>query len=168
MNRDFSVFSAMQVGTPYKSYIKTILGKVDVMIWNSFKNEQEGRILQGDPKSNNKDGSIIDVWNEMEDMFFRRMNKRHFERGVLLSYKRSTVLPPKSPNDRTDEELTEILISPHVKMQHSLEKFTSVVPLFRIKELAIEQERSPKLVAYIETVISKMQEKEYGIPQKEE
>jgi hypothetical protein len=163
-----NVFSAMQTGSPYKSYIKTILGKVDVMIWNSFKNEPEGRILQGNPRSNDKDGSIIDVWNEMEDMFFKRMNKKHFEQGTIINYKRSNIPEPKSPNDVTDEELTEILTFPYIKFQHKLAEFTSVAPLFRIKGLAVEQERSAKYINYIESLISKMQEKEYGIPEKEE
>jgi hypothetical protein len=162
------VFSAMQIGNPYKSYIKTILGKVDVMIWNSFKNEPEGRILQGNPRSNDKDGSIIDVWSEMEDMFLKRMNKRHFEQGTIINYKRSTDPEPKSPNDVTDEELTKFLELRFIAFQHKLEEFTSIAPLFRIKELAVEQERSVKYINYIESVISKMQEKEYGIPEKEE
>jgi len=156
---DSNVYSLMQTGTPYKSYIKTVVSKVYVTVINPFSREPEGRILEGIP---HKDEScIVDIWNEMEDVFFKRMNKRHFETGILSEYKRSNVPQAKSPNEITDDEIVELLNSKFLSLQSKINKMTSVAPIFRFINKAKELEKSQRIINFLEGKLAELQALEY-------
>lgn len=158
-----SIYSLMQTGKPYKSYIKTILGKLYVNIWDSFTNKPIGVIIQGDPKNPDNESCIIDVWNEQEDVYLKRANKRHFETGYLVEYKRKEVEKEKSPNELTDEELDTLLNSKFLSLQNAVNKMTSVSPVFRLLQMAREQEKSEKIIKFLEGKLSSLQLEEYQI-----
>lgn len=161
MNEGTSVYSLMQTGKPYKSYIKTIVGKVFVNVWDSFQNKPIGIIVAGNPGSNPED-CIIDVWNEQEDMYFKRANKRHFETGFIIAHTRSEVEPERSPNDLTDDELNNLLNSRFLSLQSGVNKMTSVAPVFRMITMAKEQEKSEKIIKFLEGKLSELQLREYN------
>src|SRR3990167_5569031 len=105
-----AVFSAMQTGQPYKSYIKTILGKLYLHVFDPFKNEAIGLILSGNPRNKNNESCIIDTWSEMDDSFLHRMNPKHFAQGTLLEHTRSgTVKVERTIQEFSDEELANVL-----------------------------------------------------------
>jgi hypothetical protein len=158
---DSSTFSLMQTGEPYKSYIKTILAKVYVTVLNPFSNEPEGRILSGNPRAKDEN-SIIDTWNEKEDVFFKRMNKRHLESGTVIVYRRLPEVVEVSPNEVTDEEITTLLNSKFLALQNKVNKMTSVAPVFRVLTIAKELEKSEKIIKFLEGKISELQLKEYS------
>ena len=81
----------MQAKAPYKSYRKTLPSHVYVTVFNPFNQEPEGLILKGEG-----DEAIVDVWDEMQDLFFKRMNKRHLETGVVVAFVRQDL-----PEERT-------------------------------------------------------------------
>lgn len=160
---DSSVYSLMQTGKPYKSYIKTILGKVYVTVLNPFTGEPEGKIIKGNPKGKDKDDCIVDFWSEIEDAFFRRMNKRHLEAGELIPYTRKEeAVSERSPNDLTEEELDELLTSRFMTLQHRVNRMTSVSPVFRLIERARELEKSEKIIKFLEGKLSELQLQDYG------
>lgn len=162
MTEGMDVYSLMQTGTPFHSYIKTILGKIYLNIWDSFNNKPVGIILTGNPGAN-PEGCIVDTWNEKEDLFFKRSNKRHFETGFLISYTRPQTIVEKSPNEFTDEELINLLNSRFMTLQHAVNKMTSVAPVFRITELARKLEKSEKIIKFLEGKQSELQLKEYAV-----
>lgn len=160
---DQQVYSAMQNKEPKKRYRKTILGKVHVMVWNPFTNQPEGMIIAGNPKTE-LDKCIVEIWSDMEDAFFRRMNKRHFETGTLVEHKGEVdIVPDKYDAEFSDEELDTILNSPFLKLQSEVNKMKTIPPLYRLLELAREQEKSEKLISLIEGKMAEIQEQEYGI-----
>lgn len=153
------LFSAMNTGTPYKSYIKTILGKAFVHGWDVFTNTPTGFILEGDPRKHDE-GSIYHVYSEMEDVFFRKMNKKHFSNGVLIEY----VAPQDEKRERTieeftDEELKNLINQPFFTLRSALNKTQSEAVLFRFLSLAQELEKSTKVIGEIESRISEVQER---------
>lgn len=153
------LFSAMSGGDPFKTYVKTILGKVYVTAWDVFNNQPIGMILEGDPRK--KDAtSLIDLWSEKEDVFFRRMNKRHFTDGVLVEYKRAVVTVPheRTMEEFSDDELKVIISKPFLALQQALNKTESVAVLFRIQNLASEMEKSEKFMRAIESRLSEVQQ----------
>lgn len=161
------VSSALHGGKPLKSYIKTILGKVYVTVWNSFENMPEGLILYGDPRKS-EDTCVIDVWNHDEDYYFRTKNKRHLQAGNLISYERKEETSEKSAEEFSDAELEKLLEDKFKKffsLQSLLNETDSIALLFRIKRIAEEQERSDKVIKAVEARIAELQAGEYkGIP----
>ena len=106
------MYAIMDSGVPYKSYIKTILGKVHVVAWDQFNNVSVGLLLSGDPRQKDEN-SIIDIWSKKEDVFFRRMNSKHLNQGVLIPYTRKQEVTKEPKFEQSsDEELIELLNSP--------------------------------------------------------
>lgn len=151
--------SAMATGRPFKSYIKTILGKVNVTVWDMFTNTPVGLLLEGDPRKK-EENSYIDLYSEYEDVFFKRANKRHFEVGNLVEYVKKEEKRERTLEEFTDEELIEIINSPFLKLQNALNKTNSVALLFRFEGLATELEKSDKVLSAIRSRLSEAQENE--------
>lgn len=157
------VYAAMQTGQPYSSYIKTIVGKIYVTILNPFYGEPVGKIIEGDPRGKNKESCIIDTWSEKEDVFFRRMNRAHFEKGNIIPYvRKAEEINDEFVNDITDEMIDTLLGSRFLVLQNAVNKFTSPPPVFRILNRARELEKSEKIIKFLEGKLSELQLKEYG------
>jgi len=150
------IYSAMQVGKPYKSYRKTILGKVYVTILDPFTQETPiGIHLEGEPTTDER--AIVDIWSEKEDVFFKRMNKRHFETGNLIPYIREEKEAKRTVENSTDEELKALINKPFLSLQAVLNKTNSEALVFRILTLAKELEKSDKIIKAIESRLSEIQ-----------
>ena len=159
-NQDRNLVGAMHGGSPFKSYIKTILGKVYVEVWDSFENKPIGLIIEGDPRRGDNT-CIIDVWSEEEDYFFRNKNKGHISTGCVIPHTRKETSEERSIEEYTDDELTKIVNSKFFTLQNVLNNTKSIAVLFRIKNLAQELEKSDKLVKAIEARISEVQAEEF-------
>jgi len=158
---DANIYSQMKVSKPYKSYIKTILGKVYVKSLNSFSGEPDGVILSGDPKKKS-DSCIIDVWSLQEDMYLHRANPKHFKDGALLEFIRENVEVSEEEklNSMSDDAMVELLSSKFFTLQNVVNKFTSVAPVFRMLNIAKDLEKSDKIVKFIEGKLAELQLKE--------
>jgi hypothetical protein len=152
------IFSAMHSGKPFKSYIKTVLGKVIVQIWDNFTEKPGEIILKGDPKKREQT-CIVDVWSEKEDIFFTRLNRKHFATGMIIPFKRAEepVQQEKPIEQSTDEELKAIINKKFLGLSSQLNKINSVAVLFRMRSLAEEMEKSEKITRAIESRISELQ-----------
>lgn len=152
------VYGMMQEGKPYKSFIKTMLGKLYLTAWDSWKEAEIGVILEGDPRKKD-DGCIIDVWNEKEEMFLRKRNKKHFETGVIIEYQRTEESKSEEEkiNSMSDDEMIELLGKQFFSLQSAVNKFTSIAPVFRMLHLAKELDKSEKIVKFIEGKLSELQ-----------
>lgn len=155
------LFSAMHGGKPIRSYIKTILGKVFVQIWDTFTNQPSGLLLHGDPRKRDET-SIIDIWSEQEDVFFRRMNRTDLETGIVIEFKRDDAVEPVNKLETSsDDELKSLINSPFLKLQHALNATSSVALLFRLRSLSEEMDKSEKIIRAIDARISEIQAKEF-------
>lgn len=153
-------FEAMTAGKPYKTYKKTILGKVYVHVLSMLTGTPtpEGIILEGDPRKNDPN-SMIDIWSKMEDYFFRKMNKRHLADRVIVEFsKKDEVKKEKTVDDMTDEELKAVIVKPFYSIKAILDKTNSIATLFTIRNLAEELEKSEKVMKAIDSRISEVQE----------
>jgi hypothetical protein len=155
MNNNQEVFSAMQTGKPYKTYRKTILGKVSVTLLDPFTDQPIGILLKGNPKTD--ETAKIDIWTEREDMFFKRMNKRHFEIGNILEIVRKEEVIERGIESYSDEELAAILKTPFLSLQSTINKVESEAVMLRIVELAKEMEKSAKIMKVLESRLSELQ-----------
>lgn len=157
------LFSTMNEGRPFKSYIKGILGQVAVIIWDNFEETPLEIILTGNPKSRD-DSSIVDVWSAKEDVFFNKVNKKLFNSGVMLPYVRPEVptVVEKTVEQSSDEELMTMINSRFLAFQASLNKIFSVAVLFRIRSLAEDMDKSEKIIKAIEARISEVQTAEFA------
>ena len=154
-----SVFSAMQTGKPYKTYKKTILGKVATTVFNQFSQKPESLILEGDPRKND-DTCFVDVWSEMEDVFFKRMNKAHMSSGRIIEVHRVEA-PPVSEeeliNTMSDEKANEVLTYQWYKFKSVLNSITSADTVHRLLLLAKDADKSEKFIKAIEARISELE-----------
>lgn len=154
--------SVIDESTPYASYMKTILGRVGVNVWDRFTNQPAYVILQGDPRTK-EETAIVDVWNAREDAFFKRTNKRHFDKGILIPYTRPQNVAEETPVEQfNDEQLKEVINSKFMALKASLNKIDSIAVLFRMITLAEELEKSSKIVDAIQARISEKQMEQYG------
>jgi hypothetical protein len=163
---DNETYGLMQTGTPYKSYIKTIVGKVYVSILNPFdESKVEGVILKGNPNTLD-DSCVVDVWNEKGDVYFKRANKKNFDMGFLIEHKRKEKEPTEEEllNRMSDEDVVKLLNSKFFTLKSKINKMNSVAPLFRTLEKAKEMEKSEKIIKVIEEKISKVQLEAYELP----
>lgn len=153
------IYSAMIGGRPYKTYRKTILGRVYVTSLNMISGTPtpEGVILSGDPKRKDP-GTMFDVFSEQEDYFFRKMNKRHFDSGVIIEYVRTEEPKERTIEEFSDEELRAIIAKPFKALENSINSTKSVATLYRILNLAQEMEKSEKVIRHIESRLSEVQE----------
>ena len=157
---DAQTYSAMQTGTPHKSYIKTILGRVRIFLLNPFSKNPEELLLFGNPRQQ-PDSAIIDMWSPEEDLFFRKKNKIQFEKGNLIEFIRpetTEISEEEKYNTLTNEELTVILKAPFFNLQRAMEKMTAVAPVFRLLSLAEDMGKSEKYMNHIRARISELQE----------
>lgn len=154
-----AIFSAMQTGKPYKSYKKTILGQAFVNVLNPFFNQPEGRILRGNPNTNDPD-CIVDIWSEQEDVFFKRMNRKSLSEGVLVEFARAEAQEPTEEelmNSMSDEELEKLLASKFFTLSNALSKFTSEAPVYRLLSMAERMEKSEKILDIIRARLAEIQ-----------
>ena len=157
---DRRLVDAMKAGTPLKRYKKTILGKVYVTALNPFSDEPEGIILQGNPANPDElDEQVVEIWDERQDLFFRKINKKHFEAGRLIELAK-VFEEPRSPNEVSDEELDRILSLRFLAFKNRIEKFTEEAPLFRLINRARDVDKSEKIVKHLEETLSKVQYKQ--------
>lgn len=146
-------------GKPLKSYIKTELGKVHVIAWDTYLDTPVGLLLEGNPR-NREESCIIDMWSEREDSFFKKMNRSHFERGTIIPFERKEEAREKTVEESTDDELKEVLSKPFLALQSLLNKTESVALVFRLLNLAQEMEKSAAVIKAIESRLSELQSME--------
>ena len=155
---DSEIFSAMQTGKPYRTYRKTTLGQVYVTVLNPFSGAPEGKLLKGEK---NSETSLVDVWSEKEDAFFRRVNQQNLKSGFLVEHARSdvsTVSEEERMNTLPDAELNNILNKPFKTLENAINKMTSVAPIYRLLAMAEEQEKSEKVIEHLRRRLSELQE----------
>lgn len=149
---------------PYASYIKTILGKVNVVIWDNFEDKPLSVILKGDPHKREQ-GCIVNTWSPKEDVFFKRMNQKHFQLGNIIPLENKQPVaveePKKTLEQATDQELTDLVNSKFFSLQSKLNETDSVAVLFRIKNIANDLDKSEKTIRAIEARISEIQNQEF-------
>lgn len=145
VNQD--IFSAMQTKEPLARFKKTILGKVHVITLNPFDDKPENVILEGDPRKD-AEGLYIEIWSPKALMFFKKMNKKHFDEGRLTEMEKTPELE-ESPNTISDSEIEEILNKPFLALSSKLDRFTSEAPIMRFLTKAQEMEKSEKVIKRI-------------------
>ena len=108
MEKDISIYSAMQEGTPYRIFKKTVPSKVVVKVLNPFTGEPESAIMEGDG-----DGKFLEVWDAQGYAFVKNMNEGHFNKGYLVEVKQ------KAKVELTEEQLRKLVAMVDASVQDS-------------------------------------------------
>lgn len=104
------------------------------------------------------DDEVIEIYSELEDKMFRRLNKGLFAKGLLKDYHESQ-LPIDTKNFISDAEITEIVdLRSMTELVSRLDKFDSLSTLNRIRDFAISENKSVKKVQAIEARIKAVQD----------
>jgi len=153
---DARIVSAMQSGTPYSSYKKTILGKVYVTVLNSFSLIPEGLILEGEAGD---ERAKVDLWSEREDVFFKRQNRKQFELGNVIPME---VTAPAAPEPKTieqysDDEMRTVVNQNFMKLQKTLTTVESEAVVLRMIDIAKQEEKSEKVINALTAKLSQIQ-----------
>ena len=104
-NVSVDAFSKMQTGDPVAIYKKAILGKVEVSVVNPFNGVPENLILVGNPTKNNVN-CFVEVWSQMEEVYFDRQNKPLFKAGYIVKLKDKVKPKEKGKIEKSYEEYT--------------------------------------------------------------
>ncbi|MGQ9844333.1 MAG: hypothetical protein ACUVRK_12345 [Spirochaetota bacterium] len=152
------ILERMANSNPYKSYKKTIAGKVYVQYLDPFSHEQLGTLLSGDPT---KEEGIFNVWSNLENTYFKQMNKRLFEMGYLVEYTKPVVFE-KSPNEKTDDEIEALFDEKFLTFQSEVKKVTSEVTLQRMLVIGENKNKSPKYLEFIRNRLVDIQQNEFS------
>jgi hypothetical protein len=151
-------FSAMQTGKPFKTYVKTVLGKVYITILEPFSGQPMGYLLEGNPRKNDEH-SMIDVWSANEDVYFRRTNKGFFDNGTIIEYTRpqEEKVKEQTIESYSDEQLKELISQKWYAFQATLNKINTEAVLFRMINLTKEMEKSEKYINQVKARLSEVQ-----------
>jgi len=104
------------------------------------------------------DDEVIEIYSELEDKMFRRLNKGLFAKGLLKDYHESQ-LPIDTKNFISDAEITEIVdLRSMTELVSRLDKFDSLSTLNRIRDFAISENKSVKKVQAIDARIKAVQD----------
>jgi hypothetical protein len=157
MAYDPEIYAAMQKEDPYKTYRKTVPAKVVVGIISPFDQKPEMVLLFGDPKKDRN--AKIDLWSEMEDVYFKRYNKRQLERGVLIPVEATKLdLPTKRTIEQfSDDELREVINKPYAQLAKTVADIKTPAVVMRMLELSREMEKSERIVKVFEAKLSELQ-----------
>lgn len=101
---------------------------------------------------------VIEIYSEIEDKIFRRLNKSLFDKGLLKVHEGLT---PEYDfaNFITDEQVGEIInIRTTDEFKNKLDAYNSLSTLNRIKDAAITANKSIKKIQLIENRIEVVQE----------
>lgn len=151
------IYSKMQTDSPFKVYKKTILGQVAIWVINPFSGNPECQILRGDPKKN-EPNCFISLWSEKEDAYFKRANERQFEMGNIVAYTKPLEERKPTVNELTDEQMEEIINAKgFMKLQATLNKMTAVAPVYRMLQIAEDNEKSEKILGAIRKRMAELQ-----------
>lgn len=152
------VLERMAQNNPFKSYQKTILGKLYIQYINPINQSQEGMILEGDPK---KGDGIFHVWSQLEDLFFRRANRTLFEKGFLKEYTKPIIIE-KSPNEKTDEEIEALFSERYLTFQNEVNRIDSEITLQRMIVIG-ESLGKDKYVSFVKQRLAEVQKQEFEV-----
>ena len=159
------VFAKMQTGDPVAVYKKTILGKVEVSVINPFSGVPQNMMLYGEPNKNHPN-CFVEVWSQMEEVYFERQNEVFFKKGTLIKLKepkkpkRKGVGKEKDYDKITDEYLKELITAPFMKFKKELNAIDSDAVMYRILSLAEEMERPEKTMQHIRQRLTEVQQAE--------
>ena len=152
---DPTVFAAMQEGKPFATYKKTVISKVAVTVLDPFSGAPTAIILEGRPGD---DKAIISVWSSVEDLFFKRQNRRHFDSGLLIKHEVKEEEKVAVPLEQaSDEDLRFIVNQKFLALQNALNKTQSEALVSRFLTIAREEEKSEKIIRVIETRLAELQ-----------
>ncbi len=138
-----------------KLFKKAIKGVVGGRALNK-KGDVEEFLLKGDPKRVDLDTITVEIRNEEEEKFFRKANKATLINGYLIEIS-DTEITFDTVNAVSDGYLLDLLKKPLSKMKSDVSKFTSPVPLSRLLEFALENNKPVKTIEYIKSVISSLE-----------
>lgn len=160
---DLEVLEKMQSDEPLAVYIKTIIGKLGVIIVNPTTMRQEERILKGDPRSKKSDieDLVVKLWTKGTHTYFKNANKRLLEEGKLVPYDyKSGKQEVNLSNAIKDSEIEEILSQPFFTLKNRLEEVTSSVTVERFLRIAEELNRPIGTVNHIREKLHELQKAE--------
>lgn len=157
------VFAKMQTGNPVAVYKKTILGKVEVSVLDPFsKGAPRNIMLYGDPNKNHQN-CFVEVWSQMEEVYFERQNSNFFKSGTIIKLKdnkkpkRIKQDEEKSYENITDSDIEELVTAPFMKFKNELDKIDSEAVVYRILSKAEEMERPEKTMQRIRQRLAEIQ-----------
>jgi hypothetical protein len=159
---DFNIYTAMAEGTPYKSFIKTTLGKVYVTTLSEVDEKTtKGVILKGNPKKK-EDSCIIDLWTEKQYQVFKRLNSLHIKNGLIIEYTRPVeaveVKQERTIAEWSDQEIFDDLIRAKFPVfVKTLSGIDQIHVLYRILNIATDEGANAKTVERIKARISEVQ-----------
>jgi uncharacterized FlaG/YvyC family protein len=159
---DLSILEKMQSDKPVAAYVKTTIGRVGVILLNPLNNRREERILQGDPRDSktNRDDMTVKLYDERSHVFFKNMNKKLVESGVLAIDNNVGLPVIDLKNAITDEEIDEILEQPYFTLMNRLREFTSSFPIERVLRRALELNKTIKTLERIKERLAELQREE--------
>src|ERR1035437_8146247 len=121
---------------------------------NTFSSKPEGMLLEGEKGTETEK---IDVWSEMEDVYFRRANKKALDTGTVIQFERSPEPGTRRMEQYSDGELREVINYRYPAFQKALSEVTSEATAYRVLELAQEMEKSKRIEAAIKAKLAELQ-----------
>ena len=101
---------------------------------------------------------VIELYSELEDKLFKRMNKSLFVNGLLKEYNEAD-LQPDLTNFLTDEEINEIVeLKSMTEFNKRLYSLTALSTLQRVREAAVYQNKPIKKIQAIDARIKAAQD----------
>ncbi len=140
-----------------KFFRKAIRGNVGGTKLNK-RGDPEDFLLKGDPNSSltDQDDITLEINSEEDEKYLIKKNKSTIVKGYLVEVG-DYQLSLDTTNSVTDGYLKDLLKKPFGAMRKRVDAFTSPVPLYRLLEYAVKDNKPIKTVEYIKTKLHEVE-----------
>jgi hypothetical protein len=111
-------------------------------------------LLRGDPMSSPVDEISIEVADAEAEKYFIKHNKNAIVNGYLVEITEGYEMVLDEVNAVSDGFLKDLLKEPYAKLKKRIDKFTSPVPVTRLLDFALADDRPYKTVEMIKAKLA--------------
>lgn len=131
----------------YKKSIKGVVGGRN-LVKRGGAYVEETFVLKGDPATAELDKITVEIEDELSEKYFVKNNKKTIANGYLIETDESGGFVDRT-NSASDGQLKDMLKEPFAKLKIRLNDFTSPVPLQRLLDIAIKDNKPIKTIEMI-------------------
>lgn len=139
-----------------KIFKKAIKGTVGGLMLNDRGNEEEF-LLKGDPSKTDINQITVEIPNAESEKYFIKHNKSALANGYLIEITDGGEISFDATNAVSDGYLRDLLKLPYTKMKNRVDEFTSPIPVNRLLQFAMDNNKPIKTITYLRNTLQSLQ-----------
>jgi hypothetical protein len=147
----------------FKKAVKcTVGGKILTKRGSTYVEDEF--LLKGDPAAAPIEKITIELPDAETEKYFIKHNKEAIGRGYLIEITEGYELKLDEVNAVSDGFLKDLLKEPYAKLKSRVEQFTSPVPVNRLLEFALADNKPYKTIEYLKAALARLNAAPASLP----